>query len=264
MLNGSSSTGAAAISGDALRTTHGLRDREGYASFGSFAVCSAALQSRPPALFSAPDGRSTNVLAAGNPRADATGVYFNFSPSDNSAAAAPSPYTRPLLRSACVPLRRFRLSRGDRVVGDRPFHLLPTDIGAFRRSLWRAPLTSSQASSRVSRPISRRLVSALCAVPALGCFSPRCNAGRKTPDTARRPAFSCSGIRRGSRRRLREAHAGRRRRGPKAASKPNASLGKARLRIAAPRERQSSKKSPSSAESARPAAGKDRRAEGWR
>ncbi|MGB7918043.1 MAG: hypothetical protein WCF79_22570, partial [Rhodomicrobium sp.] len=74
----------------------------------------AAFQSRPPALFSAPDGRSTNVLAAGNPRADATGVYFNFSPSDNSAAAAPSPYTRPLLRSACVPLRRFRLSRGDR------------------------------------------------------------------------------------------------------------------------------------------------------
>ena len=49
-----------------------------------------------------------------------------------------------------------------------------------------------------------------------------------------------------------------------AASKPNASLGKARLRIAAPQERQTSKKSPSSPESARPAAGEDRRAEGWR
>ena len=84
----------------------------------------------------------------------------------------------------------------------------------------------------------------------------------RTPRDTR--LFSCSGIRRGSRSRLREAHEGRRRRGPKAASKPNASLGKARLRIAAPQERQTSKKSPSSPESARPAAGEDRRAEGWR
>jgi len=85
------------------------------------------------------------------------------------------------------------------------------------------------------------------------------------PDAARRPAFFllrhqarlASSIARGSTR-------VRRKRRPKAASKPNASLGKARRRITAPRERQTSKKLPSSPESARPAAGKDRRAEGWR
>ena len=49
-----------------------------------------------------------------------------------------------------------------------------------------------------------------------------------------------------------------------AASKPNASLGKARLRIAAPQERQTSKKSPSSAESGETGGRRDRRAEGWR
>ena len=84
----------------------------------------------------------------------------------------------------------------------------------------------------------------------------RCENTEGTPDAGRRPAFFllrhparlALSIARGSTRVCR-------RRRTKAASRPNASLGKARLQIAAPQERQASEKSPSSAVSARPAAG---------